>query len=120
MLPSPPADGNTSVAGNQDIPAGGAANSITIQLSTVSGMTTSGASSRILIHTGLNCTGTYATFRITTSNAPLNSVTVDRAQSSNDADLKNVATSKLFHLLEPQVWCNRTLCADAARSASPP
>jgi len=103
----------------QDMLGSTSANTITIKLNTVSGFSNS---QRILIHSGLNGTGSYEIFQIASSNG-VNStnktITVNRAQSNNFPD-PNVATTKIVHPVGAEIWINRTVCADAVRSTTPP
>jgi|GEM_PF-1286268 len=111
-------DGNTSVAGAQDIPAS-SGSSIVIEVSSVSGLSTSSPNNRILIHSGLNGTGSYEIFVITNINSASRRLTVNRAQQNQFND-PNTSTSQMAHPVGAEVWRNRTSCAQAARSTTPP
>jgi Flp pilus assembly protein TadG len=94
-------DGDTTVAGNQTIGTGGGS-SISIKLSTVSGMA---VNDRIAIHTGPNGTGSYEIFKITAVNSGSNTLTVTRAQTNS---WTGAAGSKLSHPLGAEDWMNRS------------
>ena len=113
-------DGNYTGSGdssNDPMPSGGG-NTITIKLNSGASMSQFSTNDRIVIHSGLNGSGTYEIFKITSVSSANHTLTLSRSQTNS---FTSQPTSKISHPVGAEIWQTwSNNCANAVRNSSAP